>query len=189
MTDQEFFSVHHALNINVEPLEVGYTLPSAEEFVSEIPTPFIVASEFSQLDMLTEQAKLEMKSNDFRHVFQLLDTQNAKLNLLLTFMLSQEDSAAFRYKTATFGASQFAYHSDTPLALNTPVRAKLFIEHPSAAIYCYGSVVACEVHDDEHHLITVKYDLLRDADQDLLIKAALHQQQKLLRQRSLDREK
>ncbi|CSB90233.1 Uncharacterised protein [Vibrio cholerae] len=37
--------------------------------------------------------------------------------------------------------------------------------------------------------MTLKYDLLRDVDQDLLIKAALYQQQRLLRQRSLDREK
>ncbi|MCA2015945.1 PilZ domain-containing protein [Vibrio tritonius] len=188
MTDQEFFSVHHALTINVEPLEASFVLPSTDDFVREIPTPFIVASEFSQLDSLTEQAKSDIKSNDFRHVCQLLDTQNAKLNLLLTFMLSQEDSKEHRYKSLSFGASQFTYPTTTALAVGTKVRAKLFLEHPSAAIYCYGNVVACEVKDTQH-IITVKYDLLRDVDQDLLIKAALYQQQKLLRQRSLDREK
>ncbi|WPC73153.1 PilZ domain-containing protein [Vibrio porteresiae] len=188
MTDQEFFSVHHALTINVQPLEDSFVLPSTEEFAREIPAPFIVASEFSQLDLLTDQAKSEMKSNDFRHVCQLLDTQNAKLNLILSFLLSQEDSQAHRYRSYSFGASQFAYYAPTEMSVGTKVRAKLFMEHPAAAIYCYGSVISCDTQDTEH-LVTVRYDLLRDVDQDLLIKAALYQQQKLLRQRSLDREK
>ncbi|MEF1340741.1 PilZ domain-containing protein, partial [Vibrio rotiferianus] len=41
---------------------------------------------------------------------------------------------------------------------------------------------------EQGHLVTLKYKLLREADQDLLIKAALYQQQKLLRQRSLERD-
>jgi len=80
MTDQEFFTVHHALTINVEPMSDDFVFPSYEHFVAEIPAPFVVASEFSQLDQLNDAAKLE-----------LLDTQNSKLNLLLTFMLSQQD--------------------------------------------------------------------------------------------------
>ena len=55
-------------------------------------------------------------------------------------------------------------------------------------MYCYGHVSQIEKVDDAY-LVTVKYDLLRELDEDLLIKAALHQQQKLLRQRSLDRDK
>ncbi len=68
------------------------------------------------------------------------------------------------------------------------MRVKLFLEYPAAAIYCYASVMQCQ-QEPEHTLVTLKYDLLRDVDQDLLIKAALYQQQRLLRQRSLDREK
>lgn len=37
MNDQEFFTVHHALTINVEPLAEHFTLPSHEIFEAEIP--------------------------------------------------------------------------------------------------------------------------------------------------------
>ncbi|WP_038172731.1 MULTISPECIES: PilZ domain-containing protein [Vibrio] len=188
MSDQEFFTVNHTMTVNIEALANDVSLPSFEKFESEIPAPFIVASEFSHLDLLNDSARNELKNSEFKHVIQLLDTQNSKLNLLLTFMLSQQDDEKQRCQTHSFGASQFTYVSDHNLHPATKVRVKMFLDHPAAAIYCYGHVVKVDQHDDGH-LITIKYDLLRDVDQDLLIKAALFQQQKLLRQRSLDRNK
>ncbi|MFM2590365.1 PilZ domain-containing protein [Vibrio sp. TBV020] len=188
MSEQEFFTVNHAMTVNVEPLAKGEQFPSFESFEAEIPAPFLVASEFSNLDMLNDSARAELKNNEFKHVIQLLDTQNSKLNLLLTFMLSQQDDASLRHQSHSFGASQFSYYSTAPAELGAKVRVKLFLEHPAAAIYCYGHIANIE-QKEEKQLITVKYDLLRDLDQDLLIKAALFQQQKLLRQRSLNREK
>lgn len=188
MSDQEFFTVNHTLTVNIEPLAEDATLPSIEKFEAEIPAPFIVASEFSNLDLLNDSARNELKNSDFKHVIQLLDTQNSKLNLLLTFMLSQQDDVSLRHHTHSFGASQFTYMSDSAIRSGTKIRIKMFLDHPAAAIYCYGHVTEVEDNNDTY-LITVRYDLLRDLDQDLLIKAALFQQQKLLRQRSLNRDK
>ena len=188
MSDQEYFTVHHPMTVNVEPLADDATYPTFEEFEGEIPAAFLVASEFSSLDQLNEAARAELKSNDFKHVIQLLDTQNGKLNLLLTFMLSQQDNQTLRHETISFGASQFSYKASQSFAIGRKLRVKLFLDHPAAAIYCYGSV-SQSTEDDKQHIISVKYDLLRDLDQDLLIKAALYQQQKLLRQRSLNRDK
>lgn len=188
MDQQEFFTVHHKLTVNVEPLDVGFILPNQEEFTSEIPTPFIVASEFSQLDSLTESAMNELKNSDFKHVIQLIDHQNGKLNLLLSFMLSQQDDERYRSFTTQFGASQFSYKSAQPLEQGSFARVKMFLDHPPAAIYCYAQVKESEQTDDGYQH-TLVYQLLRDTDQDLLIKAALYQQQKILRQRSIERQK
>lgn len=187
MTEQEYFTVHHNLTLNVETLGADYVLPDEETFVSEIPAPFIVASEFSHLDMLADNARLELQTKELKHVISLLDTQNSKLNLLLSFMLSQQDDATLRFQTTQFGASQLSYRSETEIETQQLVRVKLFLDHPAAAIYCYAQVVACEPCD-RGFITTLRYKLLREADQDLLIKAALYQQQKLLRQRSLERD-
>ncbi|WP_117234364.1 PilZ domain-containing protein [Vibrio maerlii] len=187
MSQQEFFTVHHALTANIEPLDEQFTLPSVQDFESEIPAPFVVASDFSQLDLLTDSAKQELKNSDFKHLIQLLDAQNSKLNLLLTFMLAQQDDEQFRANTISFGASQFTYKSSTALKIDQLARVKLFVEQPAAAIYCYAYVADCQASGKDYE-ITMRYKLLRDNDQDLLIKAALIQQQKLLRQRSLDRD-
>ena len=47
MTEQEYFTVHHNLTINVETLGTDFALPDEETFQSEIPAVVIVASEFS----------------------------------------------------------------------------------------------------------------------------------------------
>ncbi|MDL5025776.1 PilZ domain-containing protein [Vibrio gigantis] len=187
MTEQEFFTVHHSLTANIEPMDSGFTLPSQIQFESEIPAPFVVASEFSQLDLLADSARAELKNSDLKNVTSLLDAQNSKLNLLLSFMLSQQDDEKFRTHTYSFGASQFSCFAKTDIEPGRLVKAKLFLEHPAAAIYCYAEVFASQPKDSGFE-INFKYAHLRDTDQDLLIKAALHQQQKLLRQRSLDRD-
>ncbi len=187
MIDQEYFTVHHAITVNIEPLANEFVLPSEEQFGEEVPAPFIIANEFSHLDHLSDMARAELRNNDFKQVIQLLDTQNSKLNLLLTYMLSQQDVPEFRYKTRSFGASQLTYTSTTPLQENSLVRVRMFLDDPAAAIYCYAHVCECVEVDDLFH-ISVRYDLMRDIDQDLIIKAALHQQQKLLRQRSIERD-
>ncbi len=187
MTEQEYFTVHHNLTINVETLGTDFALPDEATFVSEIPAPFIVASEFSHLDMLADNARLELQNKELKHVISLLDTQNSKLNLLLSFMLSQQDDIALRFQTTQFGASQLSYRSASAVEKDQLVRVKLFLDNPAAAIYCYAQAVECE-QSEQGYVVTLKYKLLREADQDLLIKAALYQQQKILRQRSLERE-
>ncbi len=187
MTEQEYFTVHHNLTINVEALSTDFALPDEETFTAEIPAPFIVASEFSKLDTLADSARLELKNKELKHVIELLDTQNPKLNLFLSFMLSQQDDPGTLFQTTQFGASQLSYRAASALELNQLVRVKLFLDHPAAAIYCYAQVLEC-VAAEQGFFITLKYKMLRDTDQDLLIKAALYQQQKLLRQRSLERD-
>lgn len=186
MIEQEFFSVTHSMTVNIEALPLDTVLPEQTQFEAEIPAPFIVACEFSHLDSMGDLAKRELKQHDFPHLLQLLDAQNSKLNLLLNFLLSQQDEPEYRHATQTFGASQFSFFSPQPWDENTPVRAKLFLDHPAAAIYCYGHTVSCQAHDGQY-VVAVKYDRMRDDDQDLLIKAALYQQQKLLRQRAADK--
>ncbi|WCE28626.1 PilZ domain-containing protein [Vibrio sp. SCSIO 43137] len=187
MDQQEFFTVHHKLTVNVEPLAADFVLPEQNIFVSEIPAPFIVASEFSQVDTLAERAMSELKNSDFKHLIQLIDHQNGKLNLLLTFMLAQQDDESIRSITTRFGASQFTYIAPKQLEVGQLARVKLFLDHPPAAIYCYAKVVEC-AEGEQGFEATLTYSLLREQDQDLLIKAALYQQQKLLRQRSKERE-
>jgi hypothetical protein len=102
-------------------------------------------------------------------------------------MLSQQDDPTLRFKTTCFGASQVSYLCTQTVPVGQLARVKLFLESPAAAIYCYAQVTACEAHEQQFE-ITMKYQLLRDSDQDLLIKAALHQQQRILRQRTLERD-
>jgi len=188
MIEQEYFTVHHALKVNIEILDHDYSFPDTPLFEAEIPAPFLVANEFCQLDALNDRARQDLKGSEFKHVLQLLEAQNSKLNLLLNFILTQQCDEHLQYSTASFGASQLTFISTHPFDNDAKLRVRLFLEHPAAAIYLYAHVIESVLLDTTYQ-ITVMYDRLRDNDQDLLIKAALYHQQKLLRQRSLDRNK
>ncbi|MGF1905905.1 PilZ domain-containing protein [Aliivibrio salmonicida] len=186
MSHNEYFSVHYDLTINVEPLAVDDSLPNMDTFEREIPAPFRVAQECSALDDVSERELSFLKQDDGKRLASYLNNQDKKLNLLLSYLLIQQDNKDYRYKTTTFGASKFTFESKTPLIQGQHTRVKLFLEHPPAAIYCYANVTLCQ-ETDSGFMIEMSYDRLRDIDQDLLIKAALFQQQKILKLRAQER--
>ncbi|OCH14828.1 MULTISPECIES: hypothetical protein [unclassified Aliivibrio] len=186
MSHDEYFSVHYDLTINVEPLALDTTLPDTVTFEREIPAPFRVAQECSSLDDVSENELSFLKLDDGKRLANYLNNQNQKLNLLLSYLLIQQDNKTYRHKTVSFGASKFTYESKVALTLTQKAKVKLFLEHPPSAIYCYAQVTQC-TQTDTGYTIEMSYDLLRDIDQDLLIKAALFQQQKVLKLRALER--
>ncbi|MGF1690227.1 PilZ domain-containing protein [Photobacterium kagoshimensis] len=199
MIQDEYFSVHAGLTINVEPLDDSAACPDDEAFRLEIPPLFRVASECSELEESTERLLSNFGSDDSKALIGYLGAQNTKINLLLSYVLSQQDDPTVRFTTRTFGASRLSFISSTPLATGRTVRMKLFLNDPPAAIYCYGEVIDCQPYnnqsgddsdnsgDNNSYEIHLRYTQLLESDRDLLIRAALHVQQKLLRERAQQR--
>ena len=186
MRQEEYFSVHLGLTINVEPLPNGKSLPNFETFSTEIPPLFRIASECNTLEENAERLLAGFGKEDSKALVTYLSAQNSKINLLLSYVLSQQDNANYRYITETFGASKLSFYSPHDFTVRQNVIVKLFLDHPAAAIYCYAEVVNCSALDDRF-LIELHYTRLLEDDRDLLIRAALHCQQKLLRQRTQQR--
>ncbi|KLV04775.1 hypothetical protein ABT56_13725 [Photobacterium aquae] len=188
MNQDEYFSVHAGLTINVEPLEPQAIVPSNEAFLQEIPPLFRIASECSAIDDNMERSLTQLNKKEFQSLSDYLVAQNNKINLMLGFIMAQQDHAEHRFVTTTFGASKLTYLSDTPLAVGQAVRLKIFLDKPTAAIYAYAEVSECQ-QEAEHKQaeITLSYTHLLEADRDIIIRAALHFQQKFLRQRAQQR--
>ncbi|MFD2179696.1 hypothetical protein [Veronia pacifica] len=183
MSQDEYFSVTVNLRINARLLDIDQNLPEQEEFENEIPSSFRLASQFSKMDSrLDEQGSVKLDDVTARHI----QLQNDKIDLLLGFMLSQQDDPEQRYHTESFGASRLVFKGHEKWQTGHYVRLKIFIDHPPSAVYCYGIVSACEEKNGQFE-IAIKYTHLLEEDRDVLIRAALHEQQKLLRQRALER--
>lgn len=186
MNQDEYFSVHSGLTINVELLGPGEKLPDELAFSQEIPPLFRVASECNGLEEGVEQSLGKLTREESKPLVDYLTAQNSKINLLLSYVLSQQDNPSLRYITQTFGASQLTFLSKTPFPVGSMVRVKLFLDKPPAAVYCYAEVTASEARG-KGYSVTLKYNRLLENDRDLLIRAALYIQQKLLRQRAQQR--
>ena len=186
MSQTEYFSVRSHIKINVEALNENETVPSLAELDQNIPLSFKIASQCASVDASIERDIQFLHHEDGDALLNYLRAQNEKINLLLSFMLSQQDDPNLRYQTETFGASGLTFISKVAFIKDTAVRLKLFIESPPTAIFCYGLVYGCKEKNGKF-AVGIKYIRLKEEDKDVLIRAALHQQQKLLRQRALER--
>lgn len=187
MSQPQFFTVQHGLSIQIDWLEADQVLPSMVDFEAEIPAEFKIACEFSHLDNRNEQAAAELAKHDLQAVNELFQNQNKKINILLGFFLAQYRQNANNLVTTQFGAGELSVAINEQVEIGALARVTLFLEQPSAAVYCYAKCV--EVASTEHgQEAKLEYQRIREDDRDLLIKAALNQQQKLLRQRSLNRD-
>ncbi|WP_407332947.1 PilZ domain-containing protein [Enterovibrio sp. 27052020O] len=187
MSQDEYFSVHAHLKINVEELGDGEQVPSEVEFGREIPVAFRIASQCGDIDSSVEKEIHALHQDNGQALGKFLIAQNEKINLLLGFMLAQQDNPKVRYQTETFGASGLTFIAKKAFHKGQHIRLKLFLENPPSAIYCYGSVYGCKEKNGKY-AVGMKYIRLQEEDRDVLIRAALHQQQKLLRQRALERD-
>ncbi|MGL5291089.1 MAG: PilZ domain-containing protein [Vibrionaceae bacterium] len=182
MNNDDYFSVKAELRINVEPLASNKNLPTVEEFLDEIPAEFQIASQCSHLDFKV-QNELSKLHNDHPTLSQLLQIQNEKVNLLLGFLLNRTTNADPSIYTESFGASKLTVWSKMPFTAKSYVKIHLFLENPACAIYCYAQVDSSKKKNDLF-FSELHYVLLQEEDKDVLIRAALYHQQKLLRLRS-----
>lgn len=186
MSQDEYFSVHGHLKINAQVLDNDEKIPSLIEFERTIPLSFQIARQCGQLDHNIEKEIQVLHFEKGHALTTYLHSQNEKINLLLSFMLSQQDDPTLRYQTETFGASGLTFIAHHPFSKDTAVRLTLFLDTPPSAIYCYGRVYGCKEKNGKF-AVGIKYVRLLEEDRDVLIRAALLHQQKLLRHRALER--
>lgn len=182
MINNEYFLVSYQLAINVEPLPDDESIPEKALFETQIPAPFRMASDLAALDSKALHS-LKLNNETTQALWHFLETQNQKINTLLTYILSQQDESHYHYQTIAFSADCCRFSSPTTsFQLQQNVRLKIFIPEESAAIYCYATVSALDGTNVE-----LTYQQIRDEDRELLIRATLHIQSKQLKLRAEQR--
>lgn len=184
MDKNQYFSIPHRTNINIEPLAAD-AQTDMEQLINEMPPLFLVASDITPLDGSVLRA-LNHVGDKAEGLVNYLHHQNRKIDAILGFMLNQLDDPATRYQTTSIGASNLIFHSDTPFDVSTIVRLKVFLPEESLAIYCFAKVDNCKQADDGYH-VALTYHTLREEDEEALIKATLHLQTHLLKKQAAKR--
>ncbi|CAG9001189.1 MAG: hypothetical protein CENE_03207 [Candidatus Celerinatantimonas neptuna] len=183
MNDEpSYFSVAYQLNLNVAPLPWESELPEYSDFINAIPESFRLASAGQNRleNIATPLQTLGEAGVALQHY---LHAQAEKLNMLMSYVLSLQDDPHKRTHTTHFGGSQLQFNWPEPLRLDQLVEIKLFIPEEATAIYCYGRVK--EIADRQQSFnIACEYALIREEDQETLVRASLHVQSKLLQKRA-----
>ena len=193
---QQYFSIKHSLSVNIESVSIDQVPTSRLALENEMPIPFKMANDVAEIDSNALRS-IRNISEQADALADFLQMQNNKINLIMGYVLAQQDNPESRFHSTLFGAGEVKFLAHTDFALEQAVRIKIFLPNDSSAIYCYGIISEREEHDAVHEdqnsddtLIeyTASYTRIRDIDREILIRATLRIQQLQLKQRAVQRQ-
>lgn len=179
---EEFFMIQHAVNINVTPLADHTQVPSPEHLDKVMPPAFKMASELATIEAQALRP-LRHLSDHASELAEYLTHQARKIDLMMSYILQQQDEESQRFETHKFGGGGVIVVHPSSVDVGTIAELKLFLSEEAAAIFCYGEVIACEAVDDNYH-VSLAFTSIREQDQELLVRASLHLQTQQLRKRA-----
>jgi hypothetical protein len=183
----EFFSIEHSFSINILPLELT-KVTNFEQFLVSMPTPFKMASDIKSIDQ-SALRPLQALSGITGQLVEFLNHQSAKIDLLIGYILSQQDEEEHRYQGIKFGGGGLLFTASKAFKLAQLLEMKIFLLNQNCAVYCYGEIIEI-VQEQESYLHKVIFHFIREEDREILVRNSLHEQskqlQKLAQQRNQD---
>lgn len=180
----DYFSVPHPIAINVRNYE--QPLPNEQQFIEQIPAPFLLAGEVTQLNM-SGLRSLHRLGELAEELAKYLHQQAQKIDLLLHYVLQQQDNQSERQLTLSYGGAGCCFISTLPYEPLSILQLKLFLAENEGAVFCYGQVLHAEKLTDGWQ-ITVVFKRIRDQDRELIVRASLHQQSRQLKLKAAERQ-
>jgi hypothetical protein len=181
----EYFSIAHCINANVRPLGMDEIVPDEDALEDSMPYAFRIASEMAALEAQAIRP-LRNLGDHAETLAEYLNHQSRKIDLMMSFVLHQQDEPEHRFKTVKLGGGGVIIDSKEAMDVGTKAELKLFLDAEAAAIFCYGEVITCEQVEDSYHIAFI-FNSIREQDQELLVRASLHIQTQQLRKRSKER--
>lgn len=178
---ESFFLINHPTKVNISVVDAEQATQSMEEFESNMPYAFKIASELSEIE---SQALKPLRSmgEKLEGLVNYLQLQARKIDLMMSYILIQQDDQHKRAEAVKFGGGGIIVSQTSSMEIGVLAEVKVFLEKEAAAIYCLAEVIEVDVVDDLYHVSYV-YTHIRDQDQELLVRASLHLQTSQLRNR------
>jgi hypothetical protein len=175
----EFFSINYTFTINASVIDLAQ-LPNYQQFIENMPAPFKIAAEVNTVDKNALRA-LQAVTGVASHLMDYLNHQAKKMDLLVGYILSQENDASTGFQAINFGGGGIIFKTMAPNFFKTGdfLELKLFFANENTALYCLGEIVSSEIVDSESQYKVIFYHI-REEDQEALVRHSLHQQSKQL---------
>lgn len=175
----EFFTIKHKLHVNVKIMADDFVVPYNDELVAAMPYPFRMASEMSELEAKALRP-LRTLGEHAKELLNYLNQQSKKIDLMMSYILQQQDDPQERLISTEFGGGGISVASEEPLVVGNICQLKIFIEEEASAVFCFGEIISCNQTQDGYHSAIV-FSSITEQDQELLVRSSLHLQTKQLK--------
>ncbi|NMP31034.1 PilZ domain-containing protein [Thalassotalea sp. M1531] len=173
----EFFSIEHNFNINLRTI-ADQEITSHDSFLASMPLPFKMASDIVTLDQAALRP-IQSLSGVASQLTDFLNHQAHKIDLLVGYILSQQDEETMRYQGNRFGGGGVVFSSDKTFTIGQRLEMKIFLLEENCAVFCIGELVECQDVDTGFNYKVV-FEHIREEDQETLVRHSLHQQSRQL---------
>jgi len=182
-----FFSINHNFNVNVADID-NQSLPSFEQFMQKMPLPFKIAGDIAHIDQAALRPLQGISSNAAGQLIEYLHHQTQKIDLLIGYIIGQQDLEEHRFQGINFGGGGLIFHSNKPFKLGQMLELKVFLENNSTAVYCMGEVIDTNTNNDDEvtpikskiYEVKVTFHYIKEDDREILVRTSLHEQSKQL---------
>jgi hypothetical protein len=173
----EFFAIEHQFSVNIMPIDITEA-NNFDQFTANIPMPFKLATDMSTIDQSALRS-LQNLGNSASQLVNFLNQQSQKIDLLIGYILSQQDEVQQRYQGLEFGGGGIKFITDKAFNIGQSLEIKVFLLESNCAIYCYGEVVDVESTNKQftHKVI---FHFIREEDREVLVRTSLLEQSKQL---------
>jgi len=174
----EFFSIKKDFSINIKVLPKDATPLSYEAFLAAMPLPFKMATDISSIDHSALRA-LQGLSQVASQLVDFLNLQSQKIDMLVSYILSQQQDQTTHYDGIEFGGGGIIFTSAQTMTCDTFIELKIFILSANCALFCIGEIIEIE-HTEQGYQHKVIFHHIREEDREILVRTSLHEQAKQL---------
>lgn len=185
----EFFTIKHPISVNAIQQSDDFVLPDEKALSEHMPYAFRIASDIANIEAKSLRS-LRNLSDHAAELAEFLNHQSHKIDLIMSYVLKQEDDPEYQFQGVAFGGSGVTIQSPNEFTIGATCELKLFLDTEASAIFCYGEVIKCEQketaadNNDNEYITSFIYTAIREQDQELLVRASLHLQSQQLRKTS-----
>jgi hypothetical protein len=174
---QEFFAIEYQFSVNIKVIESDKG-EKFDLFLQDMPAPFKLATDMGDIDQ-TALRSIQNLGTSAAQLVSFLTQQSQKIDLLIGYILSQQDAEKFRYKGSKFGGGGINFIAKNAFNVGQLVELKIFLPSSHCAIYSYGEII--EITDHDHQFThKVIFHFIREKDRELLVRNSLQEQAKQL---------
>lgn len=174
----EFFTIEYDFNVNIAPID-NNQIVSYESFLARMPMPFKMANDIVNLDQ-TALRPLQTLGSIAGQLVDYLQHQSQKIDLLVSYILSEQDEVKKRQQGKSFGGGGLTFSSNDSYQVGDLVEIKFFLNSENCVVYCYGEIIAASPTEENTKNYKAIYHFIRDEDRELLVRTSLHLQSKQL---------
>ncbi|MBQ4864668.1 PilZ domain-containing protein [Pseudoalteromonas sp. MMG013] len=187
-TFDEYFQVEDSNQVNLFVVQNSDVPQTQAELEKNIPALFKLANEINELDS-NALRPLRNLGDVATELASFLQAQSRKIDLIMSHILATEQPDEDNVYCDSYGGGGLKVTLAEKISIGTQLRTKLFLNHEASAIYCYTQVIAVERLSSEKLQHTLGFTQIRDADQELVVRASLHAQTRQLKKRQLAQNK